>query len=517
MIYDTVRSISQLAMIIFFVFSTAIRADAQTSGLWGQSGELWTPKSRLPDFSFAGYHSGNDPIPNVPVKASVKDFGAEGDGLTDDSQAFLDAITAVSEGAVLIPAGRYKITRVLKISKSNVVLRGEGQDRTTLYFPKPLLDMVGRSQPVSGQNGYWCWGGGVIWCGPGGDDGVKLARITSEPLRGDKTLTLDSTAGVVPGVMVRVCEYESSDGSLARYLHPGHADPKSCHSGPGSRFIDFASKVESVSGNTIKLERPLRADVRLSWRPELYSCLPKLQEIGIENLSIEFPSSVYEGHVFREKGYNGIYFDRISNSWIRNVTIIDADSGIVTAPLSDTSHVGRFCTFQGIRLAMHWRTLPVNGHHGIALESPHDYLVTDFKIETQFVHDLTVDAYANGNVFSKGQGVNMNFDHHRDGPFENLFTEIDVGEGSRLWNHGGDGCAGPPSAARETLWGIKATSPQDYPDFPQLNIIGMTAWPTAKTDQTWIENIPFATLIPQNIYLAQLSRRLAKFHKGHGQ
>ena len=111
----------------------------------------------------------------------------------------------------------------------------------------------------------------------------------------------------------------------------------------------------------------------------------------------------------------------------------------------------------------------------------------------------------------------MNFDHHRDGPFENLFTEIDVGEGSRLWNHGGDGCAGPPSAARETLWNISAASPLNYPDFPQLNIIGMTAWPTTKTDQKWIENIPLATLIPQNIYLAQLSQRLAKFHKGHGQ
>ena len=510
MILESSQRNLQLSMIIFFFLAAVVRVDAQTSALWSQHGELWTSKSRLPDFSFAGYHSGNDPLPNVPVKASVKEFGAKGDGQTDDSQAFLDAIAAVSDGAVFIPAGRYRITRVLKISKSNIVLRGEGPDRTILYFPKPLLEMVGRSQAISGKDGYWCWGGGVIWCGPGGDDGIKLAKITSEAIRGDTSLTLDSTPGIVRGAMVRVCEYESSDGSLSRYLHPGHADPKSCHAGSGSRFIDFASRVKSVSGSTIRLERPLRADVRLTWRPELYSCLPKLQEIGIENFSIEFPNSVYDGHVFREKGYNGIYFDRISNSWVRNVTITDADSGILTAPLSDTSHVGRFCTFQGIRLAMHWRNLSVNGHHGIALESPHDYLVTDFKIETQFVHDLTVDDYANGNVFSKGQGVNMNFDHHRDGPFENLFTEIDVGGGSRLWDHGGDECAGPPSAARETLWNIRATSPQNYPDYPQLNIIGMTAWPTSKTDRAWIENIPLASLFPRNIYLAQLSHRLAQ-------
>ena len=30
-------------------------AQSQISGLWGKDGELWSPESRLPDFSFAGY------------------------------------------------------------------------------------------------------------------------------------------------------------------------------------------------------------------------------------------------------------------------------------------------------------------------------------------------------------------------------------------------------------------------------------------------------------------------------
>src|SRR3989304_4474548 len=57
----------------------------QTSQLWGQQGELWSPQSRLPDFSFAGYHMGEDPVPNVPVRANVKNFGAKGDGVADDT------------------------------------------------------------------------------------------------------------------------------------------------------------------------------------------------------------------------------------------------------------------------------------------------------------------------------------------------------------------------------------------------------------------------------------------------
>ncbi|MCX6906896.1 MAG: hypothetical protein NTY01_02510 [Verrucomicrobia bacterium] len=59
-----------------------------SSDLWGTAGEKWTPQSRLPDFSFAGYHAGEAPIPDVAVKASVKNFGAKGDGVADDTAAF---------------------------------------------------------------------------------------------------------------------------------------------------------------------------------------------------------------------------------------------------------------------------------------------------------------------------------------------------------------------------------------------------------------------------------------------
>ena len=52
----------------------------------------------------------------------------------DDSNAFLAAVAAASKDAkangkgvaVLVPAGRYKITKVLVIDQSYVVLRGKG-------------------------------------------------------------------------------------------------------------------------------------------------------------------------------------------------------------------------------------------------------------------------------------------------------------------------------------------------------------------------------------------------------
>src|SRR4051812_41689291 len=95
---------------------------APSSVLWGKSGECWSNGSRLPDFSQAGYRRGAVPIPDVPAQANVRDFGAKGDGTTDDTQAFLAAIASMTNGALLIPAGRYPIRKPLIIQRGNVVL-----------------------------------------------------------------------------------------------------------------------------------------------------------------------------------------------------------------------------------------------------------------------------------------------------------------------------------------------------------------------------------------------------------
>lgn len=90
-------------------------------------GELWSPTARLPDWSYAGYMAGEQPIPQLPASGGNlrTTFKAAGDGVTDDTAALLAAINAVGEqGVVYIPAGTYVISQKVDIGK-RVVLRGE--------------------------------------------------------------------------------------------------------------------------------------------------------------------------------------------------------------------------------------------------------------------------------------------------------------------------------------------------------------------------------------------------------
>ncbi len=53
-----------------------------------------------------------------PKAANVKDYGAKGDGIQDDTRAITDAIAACRDGILLFPAGRYRISRTIEIDLS---------------------------------------------------------------------------------------------------------------------------------------------------------------------------------------------------------------------------------------------------------------------------------------------------------------------------------------------------------------------------------------------------------------
>lgn len=79
------------------------------------------------------------------------DFGAKGDNATDDTAAFRRAIAAASAvgGKVIVPAGTYKITSTLTISK-RVDIVGERSAVLKRYAPITILAITGDYSRVSG-------------------------------------------------------------------------------------------------------------------------------------------------------------------------------------------------------------------------------------------------------------------------------------------------------------------------------------------------------------------------------
>jgi len=463
----------------------ASSAIAGNSLLWGSSGELWDQTGRLPDFSYAGYHGGNLELPRPDVIANLLDFGAVADGTTDNTEAFQQAIDSTSGGTLEVPAGDWLIDGALTITHGNITIRGAGEGETNLIFSSSLTDLYGPSE-------QWSWNGGLIDVySPTG--GSAKTSVTSPAQRGSTYLTVGDSSALKAGDLITLRMTDDEDATMGWHLHNDQEPPGDC-SYQLPLIIEWPVAITEVSGDVITLAQPLRHDLRLEWEPTIYSW-NGLQEVGIESLTIEFPETEYPGHL-KELGYNGIFMrGGVGNSWIRDVTIVNGDNGFLLDSLS------KWITISGVSFEGR------GGHHGLNIAHAADILVTDFHYEANYYHAMSVDHRSSGNVFERASsdGFVLELDHHRDTPFENLFTEF-YAETNLI--NGGSWCAGTPGAARNTFWGLPTPLIPPYWDHVQTNIVGSVEGgiESLTEDQEWLE--PIEDLRPRNLYRAQLANRL---------
>lgn len=86
----------------------------------------------MPSYTNSIERNLNDKLGEFP---SVRDFGAKGDGVTDDSEALQNAIDAMGavHGKLLIPPGKYVFSQTLRIQTQITI---EGMQPTTRYHPR---------------------------------------------------------------------------------------------------------------------------------------------------------------------------------------------------------------------------------------------------------------------------------------------------------------------------------------------------------------------------------------------
>lgn len=482
------------------------------SKLWGEKGELWTPQSRLPDFSFAGYRWGREPYRIPKESISVKDFGAKGDGRTDDTAAFKKAIAAGGGKVILIPPGRYVLSDILYLRASNTVLQGAGPDKTSLVFVKPGIEIDPRPSKTDGNQPTtnWSWAGGLISIGGSRQQPQDLRKVLGTQRRGDVQLTPEKNP-FRPGDEILLTLHDDDGNSLLNYLYRGQTGDIS---GLKNWYVEQVFRVVKNEGQTVVLNRPLRFDVRPEWQPTVERFSPPVTDVGVEGITFDFPVRQYAGH-FKEVGFNPVEITRYAaHCWVKDVVIRNADNGPFVS--------GYFCTVEKILFEADLGRVSSSGdytgHHGVTFLRCSDCLCRDFQFNTRFIHDLTVQSSI-GCVFCSGRGIDLCFDHHRWAPYENLFTDIDAGTGRRLFASSGGGMRGNHTAGGETFWCIRTQQPVRWPKslgIDAINLVGINVSDAAEAVPTlplateltgrWCEAIPPEKIEPKNLHKAMHQR-----------
>ena len=432
---------SASALLLIAAFNVLIlsgaNAEPQHSKLWGIEGERWQPDgthTKLLDFTDVGYMKGDVPLPDWPVSVNVKDFGAVGDGEHDDTQAFIDAIEACKEEtAVLIPTGRYKITKQIVIEKDSIVLRGEDMYRSVIWMPKYLTEVY--------------------------------------------TLDLNHLSKAL-----RAAAYDENGNSYE------------------GRPLYGVFKPNDKDGNPVKFNKSYTRLLR-GQHPSISGFIRMLggTQKGIENLSFEMREQ-RKGWHWENIGADPIQFDTVTDGWVRNVYVKNADHSIRFKKCRHISAINIFIDAYTLRNGGGG----AGGHAGIGLSDSNHMLIHNVRMSKLYIHDIMITGGMSDSVFSRISGYDLKLDHHSQGGKHALFTEIDFGKGSRPFS----------SSRYESYWGLTSKRPISYDEVrgrrehKQNVVVGMTTEdPSASGDEYWHETIDPAKLEPGNLYLAQMKKK----------
>lgn len=450
------------------------------------------------DWSFSGFAAKEDGFQDPPFAANILDFGAVGDGKTDCTDGFHAAIDQVSEGGggtIIIPEGKYLVSKRLVLAKNNVLLKGSGSGNTILYFTKSLSSIDGVDVEKHIDGGYeqspYSWNDGVIQI-TGTDTGSldtptsgKTGWIVQDSKMGQRHVILDSVTGFSPGQWVRILQSDTK-GSLTSYLYgtdynrisklleeEDDCEPE-CASDISNEkdLVRWASRILTIEeGNVVVLQRSLPMDVSPGWKARLMAVpesMPK--ENGIRDLTIEFPFSLASRH-HHDAGYNAILIQNAVNAFVSNVSVINADQGFLVKN-------SQLVTLTGIQIRTSKprssSSMPWDGHIGIGLYDSSDIEVADFDIRGEWLHDVSVRG-SMLSAFHRGRGDNLRLDTHRSAPYAILFSDIYLGKATRVFGTGGYLSRGLPVAKYTTYYNLRDEKHKPI-ELPGSTVAGPCTW-----------------------------------------
>lgn len=274
-----------------------------TTAKAGKEKQVYIPM----DYSTCGYHASETAIPDVANAVYVE--CSDGD-MHDILQKAIDYVSSLKpdkngrRGAVLLGAGTFNIDKPLRISESGVVLRGSGQDKTTIVkrgIDRGALLYIEGDMSISG--------------------GDTIAIDGTKTPAGATTLTIASAKGLKTGDRIRIVRPSTREWieSLGCYDFGGDLDYTGWK--PGDIDITWDRTIVSATGNSITIDAPITTTLDQKYGGGYLITgynQGEITECGIENMTL-----VSEHNTWNPKDedhcWDAIWMDNTRDCWVRRV------------------------------------------------------------------------------------------------------------------------------------------------------------------------------------------------------
>lgn len=324
----------------------------------------------------------------LSVYYNVKDYGALGDGVTDDSKAInavIELANTAGGGTVFFPAGVYKCDNVVLL-KSNVNVLGDGG---------AVLDFSGQT---SMPEGIAPVGGIMAILGIGSPSDISSLISMS-----GYTVTVNDASAYSVGDLIEV--YSTTQ----RYNYQTTGD--------GAYYGELAV-IESINGNTITVDRP--ATVTITENGHVRKLNP-IENVIISNLKVVGSNTPNGSH-------HGIYLAWCNNVTVNNCVINAFDwysIGVISSRCVNV--LGNNITgvfYNGVTGTIFYGIAVMNDSYSVIVANNHAtkerhlyvnsaYMAANAYYGTPF--DIVVTSNIAIGMMGSGDGTSFAYEHHGSG------------------------------------------------------------------------------------------------------